>query len=93
MAAPHLGVLPVLARERIPVHVIAATSMGAVVGGLYATGRSANQIATMVAGIDWADALRDEPPLGPVFIGLWRSERGMDSFYLHVGSLLRPSAP
>lgn len=60
--AAHIGVLQVLERERIPVHAIAGTSMGAIVGGLYATGYDAEAIARILAGIDWADALRDEPP-------------------------------
>lgn len=38
----HVGVLKVLERERIPVDVIAGTSMGAIVGGLYASGMDAH---------------------------------------------------
>ncbi len=34
----HIGVLKVLDEMRIPVDYIAATSMGAIVGGLYASG-------------------------------------------------------
>ena len=37
----HVGVLKVLERERIPVDAIAGTSMGAIIGGLYASGMSA----------------------------------------------------
>ncbi|MDE1999807.1 MAG: patatin-like phospholipase family protein, partial [Burkholderiales bacterium] len=44
----HVGVLKVLERERIPVDVIAGTSMGAIVGGLYAAGLSAEQIEAEV---------------------------------------------
>lgn len=40
----HIGVLKYLEEQRIPVDCIAATSMGAVVGGLYASGMSANEI-------------------------------------------------
>jgi NTE family protein len=32
--AAHIGVLKVLERERIPVHAIAGTSVGAIIGGL-----------------------------------------------------------
>ena len=42
----HVGVLKYLEELRIPVDCIAATSMGAVVGGLYASGMSANDIET-----------------------------------------------
>jgi len=36
--AAHVGVLKVLEEMRIPIDAIAGTSMGAVVGGLYASG-------------------------------------------------------
>jgi NTE family protein len=49
----HVGVLKVLERERIPVDVISGTSMGAIVGGLYASGLSAADIEREVARLDW----------------------------------------
>jgi NTE family protein len=49
----HVGVLKVLEAERIPVDAIAGTSMGAIVGGLYATGMGAAELETAVRGIDW----------------------------------------
>ncbi len=36
--------------------------MGAVVGGLYASGLSANEIATVANSLNWQDAFRDRPP-------------------------------
>ncbi|MDE2433523.1 MAG: patatin-like phospholipase family protein [Burkholderiales bacterium] len=51
----HVGVLKVLERERIPVDVIAGTSMGAIVGGLYAAGLSAEQIEAEVLKLNWND--------------------------------------
>lgn len=66
--AAHIGVLKVLERERVPVDCIVGTSMGAVVGGLYASGYSADEIETVLDGIDWAEVLRDKPP---------RNERSM----------------
>ena len=38
--ASHIGVLKVLERERIPIDYIAGTSMGSIVGGMYASGMS-----------------------------------------------------
>ncbi|RZL11270.1 MAG: patatin [Rubrivivax sp.] len=49
----HAGVIKVLERERIPVDVIAGTSMGAIVGGLYASGLDARQIEEEVLRLDW----------------------------------------
>jgi NTE family protein len=60
--AAHVGVLKVLEELRIPIDAIAGTSMGAVVGGLYASGMSAAQIEREMAGVDWQDAFRDRPP-------------------------------
>ncbi|MFZ6747569.1 patatin-like phospholipase family protein [Undibacterium sp. Ren11W] len=45
----HVGVLKVLEDLRIPIHCIAGTSMGAVVGGLYAAGLSASEIEQRLA--------------------------------------------
>ena len=46
---------------RIPVDAIAGTSMGAVVGGLYASGITADEIDALMRGIDWNAAFRDRP--------------------------------
>ena len=59
--AAHIGVLKELERLRIPIDAIAGTSMGAIVGGLYATGMSASELEELVASLDWAGALSDEP--------------------------------
>jgi NTE family protein len=58
----HIGVLKVLEQMRVPVDAIAGTSMGAVVGGLYATGLSARDIEKIMTSINWQDAFRDRPP-------------------------------
>ena len=59
--AAHIGVLKELERMRIPVDAIAGTSMGAIVGGLYATGMSAEELEDLVGSLDWAGALTDKP--------------------------------
>lgn len=60
--AAHIGVLKVLEREHIPIDCIAGTSMGAIVGGFYAAGYSADQIAEILEHVDWKDMFRDDPP-------------------------------
>jgi NTE family protein len=57
--AAHIGVLKVLEENHIPVDAIAGTSMGAVVGGLYASGLSAADIEKIMTSVDWQDAFRD----------------------------------
>lgn len=59
--AAHIGVLKELERQRIPVDAIVGTSMGAIVGGLYATGMSAEDLEYLVGSLDWAAALSDKP--------------------------------
>src|SRR3954447_7857384 len=60
--AAHIGVLKVLDEMHVPIDAIAGTSMGAVVGGLYATGFSAADIERIVGTLDWQDAFKDRPP-------------------------------
>jgi NTE family protein len=58
----HIGVLKVLQKLRIPIAAIAGTSMGAVVGGLYASGLTADQVEAVVRSLNWQEAFRDQPP-------------------------------
>jgi NTE family protein len=60
--AAHIGVLQVLDQLHVPIDAIAGTSMGAVVGGLYASGLSAKEIATVANSLNWQEAFHDRPP-------------------------------
>lgn len=60
--AAHIGVLKVLEEQRIPVHAIAGTSMGAVVGGLYASGLSAVEIAALIDSEEWRAGFTEPAP-------------------------------
>ena len=55
----HVAVLKELERLNVPVDCIAGTSMGALVGGLYASGLSAAQIETELRAIDWPAMFSD----------------------------------
>lgn len=55
----HIGVLKVLEEAGIPIDYIAGTSMGAIVGGLYAIGYKAAEIDSMVSRQDWTMLLSD----------------------------------
>jgi NTE family protein len=55
----HLGVLQVLEELRIPVDCIAATSMGALVGGAYAAGISPSETLELVRETDWINIFDD----------------------------------
>jgi NTE family protein len=58
--AAHIGVLKVLERERIPIHAITGTSVGSIVGGLYAAGYSPEEIEQAIGSIDWIDIFHDD---------------------------------
>jgi NTE family protein len=58
----HIGVLQWLEEHRIPISYVAGTSMGGLVGGVYATGNSPAEIRTLVSQIHWDDVLRGEIP-------------------------------
>lgn len=57
--AAHIGVLKALEELRVPVDVITGTSMGSYVGGLYATGMSADEIESFIETVDWNSGYRD----------------------------------
>ncbi|HEY6928176.1 MAG TPA: patatin-like phospholipase family protein, partial [Thermoanaerobaculia bacterium] len=58
----HIGVLKVLEEMRIPIDVIAGTSMGSVVGGLYVVGYSPEGLEKVVRKVDWENIFVDTAP-------------------------------
>src|ERR1700734_1283658 len=58
----HIGVLQWMEEHRIPVSYVAGTSMGGLVGGIYATGRSPAEVKEITNGINWDDVLRGQTP-------------------------------
>jgi len=57
----HIGVLRYLEEHRIPIDRIAGTSMGGLIGGLYATGHDIVDSEKIVRDADWDDLLRTTP--------------------------------
>ena len=64
-----IGVLAVLEEAGIPLHCIVGTSMGSLVGGLYAAGYTPTDIDSIVSGLDWSDLLRDTPDRRLMYTG------------------------
>ncbi len=60
--AAHVGVIKYLETIGIPVDIVMGTSMGGLVGGIYALGYNADQLDTMIRSIDWDVALSDKVP-------------------------------
>ena len=57
--AAHIGVLKALEAEGIPIDYVSGTSMGAVIGGLYAMGYSPDQLDSIIKAQDWNLLLSD----------------------------------
>lgn len=62
----HIGVLKALEEQGIKIDAIAGTSMGAVIGGLYASGYKIDELEKLALKIDWQQALSDAPPRADV---------------------------
>ncbi len=59
--AAHIGVLQVLKEMNVPIDYVVGTSMGSIVGALYAVGIQPEEIETIVVGVDWDDLFSDRP--------------------------------
>src|SRR5574344_209918 len=57
--AAHIGVLKRLEELHVPVDLIVGTSMGALIGGLYSMGYSADQLDSLIGNADWSYLLSD----------------------------------
>lgn len=58
----HIGVIRALEEMRVPIDCVVGTSMGSLVGALYATGMSVPEMEETISGIDWQVLFRDETP-------------------------------
>ena len=59
----HVGVLKVLERAGMPIDIITGTSMGSIIGGLYACGNDAMRLDSILRSQDWATVLSDKDDL------------------------------
>ena len=59
----HIGVLKVLERAGIPVDIVTGTSMGSIIGGLYAIGYNAKALDSLVRVQDWGYVISDRENL------------------------------
>lgn len=86
-----IGALQVLEENGIPIDVIVGTSMGSIVGGLYASGYSPDQIEYLAKSIDWSKIMVDTPPRSSLFIGQ-KQERSRTILQIRFRGF-RPSIP
>jgi NTE family protein len=62
----HIGVLEELEKAGIEADIVTGTSMGGIIGGLYATGLPLKDIERTALGIEWTDFFSDRPKRGSV---------------------------
>jgi NTE family protein len=62
----HIGVLKAMEEAGLTPDYITGTSMGSIVGGLYAAGYSADELKEIVEGIDWGLLLSNKIPFDEV---------------------------
>jgi NTE family protein len=88
-----IGVLKTLEKYGYPVDGIAGTSMGAIVGGLYAIGYDSAELESLAKQIQWDRLIRDRTPRKQLFLG--QKEEKTDHLFqvrLHGLSIKIPSA-
>ena len=59
----HIGVLKVLEKAGIPVDIVTGTSMGSIIGGLYAIGYNADALDSVARAQDWTYVISDKEDL------------------------------
>ena len=59
----HIGVLKVLERAGIPIDIITGTSMGSIIGGLYAIGYNAQALDSVARAQNWSYVISDKEDL------------------------------
>ncbi len=57
-----MGVLKVMEELRIPIDYVVGTSIGSIVGGLYASGYSPDELDSVITNVDWGTVFKDTPP-------------------------------
>jgi NTE family protein len=75
--AAHVGVIRALEQLHVPIDAVAGTSMGAVVGGLYAAGLSGAEIEEVFRRLEWQDLFRDRAPRRDLVYRRKQDDRGI----------------
>ena len=70
----HIGVLKVLEKAGIPVDIVTGTSMGSIIGGLYAIGYNATSLDSMVRVQDWSYVITDKEDLRNQSLSDWQKQ-------------------
>jgi len=78
----HIGVLKVLEQAGIPIDIITGTSIGSIVGGLYAIGYNAHSLDSLVKAQDWSYVITDKEDLHRQSLG---DRRKQNTYLISTG--------
>ena len=78
----HIGVLKVLEKAGIPVDIVTGTSMGSIIGGLYAIGYNSHSLDSMVRVQDWSYVITDKEDLRSQSL---RDRQKANTYFLSTG--------
>lgn len=88
----HIGMLKVIEETGLPIDCIVGTSMGAIIGGLYAMGYSADEIEQAIKDMNWDKLLDNNVPREDIYVGEKRW-KPMSNYYFNLDQSLKPSIP
>lgn len=88
----HIGMLRVIEETKLPIDCIVGTSMGAIIGGLYAMGYSANEIEQAILQVDWDNLMDDEVSREDIYVGQKRWFPNAN-YYFNLDNRFNPSLP
>ncbi|MHA1694963.1 MAG: patatin-like phospholipase family protein, partial [Candidatus Helarchaeota archaeon] len=75
----HIGVLKALEKSKLPIDIIVGTSIGAVIGGLYASGYKADELIKLKKRINWNNLFNDTPARQNLFVS--QNQNNADHFF------------
>ena len=73
----HVAILKMLEEAEIPIDIVVGTSMGSIVGGLYAMGYSPNTMREIITQTDWVKLIMDHPDFG---MGQLTSRKNIETY-------------
>ena len=86
-----IGVLRALEENGIGIDLVCGVSMGAIIGGLYATGLSPDSLTALVRALDWGEILQNTPSRTTLLLS--QKDRGADWFLSLPMRGLKPRWP
>jgi NTE family protein len=89
----HIGVLWWFEQHHIPIDYLSGNSMGALVGGMYATGKSPDELEVLVKHINWPIVIGDETPYEDLSFRRKEDAGAMTTTWSSVSNMERRSHP